>query len=343
MEQTLGKRIVNNRKRLCLTQDQLAEHLGVTAQAVSKWENDQSCPDISMLPKLADIFGISTDELLGMTPPKQEPVHQAEIVTEDNTCSSDSENKWELQYNIGSKGGMGVAIWILLTGGLLLAANLLHWNTGLWDIAWPAGLLVFGLFGLFPKFSFFRLGCGLLGIYCLLRNLNYMPLVIDSGLLLPICLLLFGMSLLVDSIRKRKKPTFTVSRNGKHIFTRDSSEDFQTSYTVDGERFHAATSFGENHHFVQLPRLSGGEASVSFGELSIDLSGCEALSDGCRLQASCSFGDLEILVPRRWRVEHDSKTAFSSVAVDGQPDPDAAQVIYLECSANFGNIQIRYI
>ena len=63
MEQTLGKRIVANRKRIGLTQEQLAEQLGVTAQAVSKWENDQSCPDITILPQLADIFGISTDAL----------------------------------------------------------------------------------------------------------------------------------------------------------------------------------------------------------------------------------------------------------------------------------------
>ena len=66
MEETLGKRIVAHRKRLGLTQDRLAELLGVTAQAVSKWENDQSCPDIATLPRLAEIFGISTDELLGM-------------------------------------------------------------------------------------------------------------------------------------------------------------------------------------------------------------------------------------------------------------------------------------
>ena len=66
MEQTLGKRIMEHRKALGLTQDQLAEKLGVTAQAVSKWENDQSCPDITMLPKLADIFGITTDALLGI-------------------------------------------------------------------------------------------------------------------------------------------------------------------------------------------------------------------------------------------------------------------------------------
>ena len=65
MEETLGKRIVAHRKRLGLTQDQLAEKMGITAQAVSKWENDQSCQDISALPQLADIFGITIDTLLG--------------------------------------------------------------------------------------------------------------------------------------------------------------------------------------------------------------------------------------------------------------------------------------
>ena len=65
MEQSLGKRIAAQRKQLGLTQDQLAEKLGLTAQAISKWENDLSCPDISILPKLADIFGITTDTLLG--------------------------------------------------------------------------------------------------------------------------------------------------------------------------------------------------------------------------------------------------------------------------------------
>ena len=64
MEQTLGKRIMEHRKQLGLTQDQLAEKLGVTAQAVSKWENDQTCPDIASLPKLARILGVSVDELL---------------------------------------------------------------------------------------------------------------------------------------------------------------------------------------------------------------------------------------------------------------------------------------
>lgn len=42
MEETLGKRIAFHRKRLSMTQDALAEQLGVTAQAVSKWENEVS-------------------------------------------------------------------------------------------------------------------------------------------------------------------------------------------------------------------------------------------------------------------------------------------------------------
>ncbi len=62
---TIGKRIAENRKRKNLKQDELAEMLGVSAQAVSKWENDLSCPDISLLPQISEIFGISLDELIG--------------------------------------------------------------------------------------------------------------------------------------------------------------------------------------------------------------------------------------------------------------------------------------
>ena len=76
MEQgTLGKRIAYHRKRLGMTQEQLAQRVGVSAQAVSKWENNLSCPDITILPELASIFGISVDELVreGERPQPPEP------------------------------------------------------------------------------------------------------------------------------------------------------------------------------------------------------------------------------------------------------------------------------
>ena len=62
--ETLGKRISENRKAKNIKQEELAEMLLVSPQAVSKWENNISCPDISLLPKLAEILGVSVDELL---------------------------------------------------------------------------------------------------------------------------------------------------------------------------------------------------------------------------------------------------------------------------------------
>ena len=64
MDMTIGKRIAHFRKEKGLTQEELAQHMGISPQAVSKWENDQTCPDISALPKLARLFGITVDELL---------------------------------------------------------------------------------------------------------------------------------------------------------------------------------------------------------------------------------------------------------------------------------------
>ena len=64
MEKTLGKRIAVLRKERGLKQDALAEKLAISSQAVSKWENDQTCPDISVLPLLAEILGVTVDKLL---------------------------------------------------------------------------------------------------------------------------------------------------------------------------------------------------------------------------------------------------------------------------------------
>ena len=70
--ETLGMRIAALRKAKGYTQEDFSQILGVTAQAVSKWENDLSCPDIMLLPKIAQLFDISVDELLGSTTPKAE-------------------------------------------------------------------------------------------------------------------------------------------------------------------------------------------------------------------------------------------------------------------------------
>lgn len=61
----LNEQIAYFRKQKNMTQEELATRLGVTGQAVSKWESGQCCPDVSLLPTLADIFAVSIDTLMG--------------------------------------------------------------------------------------------------------------------------------------------------------------------------------------------------------------------------------------------------------------------------------------
>jgi transcriptional regulator with XRE-family HTH domain len=71
MNSSLGKKISELRREKGITQEEMAEKLGVSPQAVSKWENDNSCPDIMLLPKIADMLGVTVDELLSDSPKKE--------------------------------------------------------------------------------------------------------------------------------------------------------------------------------------------------------------------------------------------------------------------------------
>jgi transcriptional regulator with XRE-family HTH domain len=97
MANTLGSRIAEYRRAKGITQDQLAEHMGVTSQAVSKWENDLSCPDITLLPRLADYFGVTIDELL-----RGENSHVVQVVPEKERKDF---NKMLLRISVNSSDG----------------------------------------------------------------------------------------------------------------------------------------------------------------------------------------------------------------------------------------------
>lgn len=82
----LGERIYEYRKANHLSQGELADQLDVSRQSISKWENNLSTPDLDRLVKLADIFGISLDELIREgtpvtpTPQKESPLSMRKIV-----------------------------------------------------------------------------------------------------------------------------------------------------------------------------------------------------------------------------------------------------------------------
>lgn len=91
MENNTTKILQNNlillRRNARLTQEQFADQLGLSFQAVSKWENGLSCPDIALLPEIAKIYGISVDQLF--TPLNLEELSQP------GTNLENSETPWE--------------------------------------------------------------------------------------------------------------------------------------------------------------------------------------------------------------------------------------------------------
>ena len=76
-EINIARTIIKKRKEKGLTQDELANYIGVSKAAVSKWEIGQSYPDITLLPQLATFFNISIDELMGYEPQMcKEDIHK---------------------------------------------------------------------------------------------------------------------------------------------------------------------------------------------------------------------------------------------------------------------------
>lgn len=339
-EETLGRRIAARRKTLGLTQDALAERLGVTAQAVSKWENDQSCPDISLLPRLAEIFDVTTDELLGVQRKEEarektgeEPV-PAPAPPEAVPAEVQAPVQ-ERQESPQQTMGIGIALWLLLTGAVLLAPKLLPllFEVPVWSALSMTALLVFGAMGVYPRFSLFRLGCGLTGGYYLYVALFQPAVRLNEELVLPLLLLYFGAGLLVDSIRGRRVPA-------GHL---EMAEIGRNSCDCGENTFDCQTCFNSAHRIIRLPCLQGGSGKVTFGELTIDLHECLTLAEGARVSLECSFGELMLLVPRGWRLDSTNKTAFGVIQELGSPDREADDVLKLDACVRFGELRIKYL
>jgi len=122
---TLGSRINEYRRQRNITQEQLAETMGVTSQAVSKWENDISCPDISILPQLADYFTVSLDRLIRGDEPTRPQVLQGNARKDINTMI--------LRIAVDSLGGDRVRVNLpvpLIIAGLEMGLPLAGMNIG---------------------------------------------------------------------------------------------------------------------------------------------------------------------------------------------------------------------
>lgn len=333
---TIGKRIQTLRKEHGLTQKQLAEQLGVTPQAVSKWETDESCPDISILPALANLLGVSTDALLGAETPQQTeiPVKEAEIVDPEESDEKTAHGDFQFEFHSGKLGGILFGLFLLSAGVLLFLTKQIGWfkqnDIGFWSLLWPTALIFIGLTGLIGRdFSGFSLGMVLLGTICLLNNLSVIR--IDNIWLLIVVglLIIIGISIIISQFIK-KKPHYQKKGSPKYRYS-----------DLDGMIDYEA-AFGDRDVIAEAKHIAGGKIETSFGDFSLDLRGVASFAPDARLDMDISFGDFILYLPKTVRVETDKDGSFSSFEMDGGPAANAPYCLTVHSEVNFGELTIEY-
>ena len=332
----MGKRIMTLRKNRGLTQEQLAEKVGVSSQAVSKWENDVSCPDISLLATLSDVLGVTTDELLGAKP--IEP-HVVVVDAKDRGKGSEGAGKgFTVSYDGGNKKeGVWFAVIVILVGlaFLLSRTNVLPIGAGVsfWGVVWPAVLIGVGVSWFVKDFSPLGLGVGLLGLYYLLFNLGATTHVLSWGIIWPVLVILFGVTILLDKFLPNRHSGW-----GKRLSDRATSEYKDEAGFIDYDG-----SFSEETRKVTAEQFAGADIDVSFGKYTFDMTEITSVRPGANIEVDVSFGALEIWLPRTVQTRTSSDKAFGSIETKGSPDSDAPYTVDLRGDVSFGSLTIRYM
>lgn len=339
MSMTMGKRIAMRRKELGLTQDGLASALGISPQAVSKWENDQTCPDLSILPALAKLLGMTTDALLGVEWETEEAVEDSVASSEGSNVEANTQERLEPNRvpSVGKSGRhrymkireMLFALWIVSAGALmLLGLTVFHHEVGLWTALWTTAILYVGIGVLCTKHLFVGSVLTLGGAYLVVDRMGLLPWGLSWQAVLAILIILLGCSLLFGKMETHKRRGYRVSGS---------------DYRIEDGIFAFTGSFGEEYYTVITPILKGGSLSSYFGEFTVDLTKVEAVSQDCTIEINASFGETKLLVPKRFRVELDGNKSFADLSLDGEPDPDPKGIIYVYCNVSFGEACVRYV
>ncbi|MCL2672098.1 MAG: helix-turn-helix domain-containing protein [Clostridiales bacterium] len=337
-KESMGKRIAALRRNKGLTQEQLAEKLGVSAQAVSKWENDVSCPDISALPLLADFLGVTTDELLGI-----KPIEPHVVVVPSEKKEKDGTNI-NIHINGGKRDGIVFGILLLLVGlaYILVRANVIRGisEPSFWSIVWPFAVLVAGVMWSIHHLSPFSVGVGLLGLYFLLSNfgiLNPERFSLGWNLVWPIIIVLAGLSIILHALKIGKR-----KRCGRGVYVDGNKKSKRDAEYTDGY-IKADISFAEDTRVLADDEtFRGGDIDVSFGTMTLDLTAVRNFADYPVLRVDSSFGSIIVLVPRQVLVMREVTTSFGSCNLSGHPDSAATQKLYIKGDASFGSVDIKY-
>ena len=335
--QTLGKRIAALRKEKGLTQEQLAEKVGVSAQAVSKWENDASCPDITLLPLLGEILGVSVDELLGVKP--IEP-HVIIIDKEEKAPEKDAGSKkfvWE--WHAGRWPTIAFCIGLILICTVFILRSMtplfpdFQNKLNAWGYCWP--LLVFTL-GLILVRGELILGSALLtvGGYEFVRRM-----LIPSGTNLPgvpwyVIVLVIAIVMLIRTIVRSIRPKERYMHRGDRSPVMNVSQD--------NDFLDAELRFGNGTVIYEKEIFTGGKVEMNFGDYAIDLTAVRTFAQNCVLDIEQNFGNLTVILPQHVRAVRSSDMKFASSAAFGEPDANASQELIVKSKVDFGALQIKY-
>ena len=333
-KETMGKRIADLRKQKGMTQEQLAQQLGVTAQAVSKWENDLSCPDISILPQLAEVLGVTTDELLGKVQLRSLSLEDAEKTEKRKHTVNVRLNlqKWEKVVFALLVMGLGIVF-------LLSALHVIELGEGisLWSVLWPFCLTFIGVMLCKSDLSPVSLGIALFGLYMLLYNVGVIPAQyrLTWSMIWPAALILIGLTVLLGYLFPKKKgegegffhvekgdPVFEYAEEGGYVRV-ESAFSTQTKKVTGDEPFR------------------GAKIDMSFGSLTFDLTEAN-IENGATIDADVSFGSMTLRLPAFVGIKSESSAAFGGVNCP-TGDPNAAIRINLKGDVSFGKIEVEYV
>ena len=333
-KETMGKRISELRKNKGMTQEQLAQRVGVTAQAVSKWENDLSCPDISILPQLAEALGVTTDELLGK-------VQLRSLAVEDGENSENRKHTVNVRLNMNKWEKVIFALLIMGLGVvfLLSALRVIELGEGVtfWSVLWPFCLVFMGVMLCKSDLSPVSLGVALFGLYMLLYNVGIIPsqYKLTWSMIWPAALILIGLTVLLGYLfpkRKGEGEGFFHVEKGDPVF--ECSEE--------GGFVNVEAAFSTQVKKVTGDELfRGAKIDMSFGSLTFDLTEAN-IENGATIDADVSFGTMTLRLPAFVGVKSESSAAFGGVDCPAG-DPNASIKINLKGDVSFGKIEVEYV
>ena len=330
-QQSMGKRIMQLRKEKGYTQEQLAEMMGVSAQAVSKWENDVSCPDISILPMLAEKLGVTTDELLGVKP------IEPKVVIVDGQNKKDGDSSFSVSWDGGKstkRDGIWFAVLIIVLGMAFLVQRLGFVSFGIWGIVWPAVIIGLGVSWMIKRFSIFSLAVAGLGLYFLLFNLGATTFMLTWSVIWPGLLVLLGLTILYEAFIPHKHRWCGVNFSG--------NKDKRSQYREENGFVNYECAFSEENRKVAAEDFLGGDIELSFGKSELDLTAIKRVNQNAKLDVDVSFATFDLIVPKTVRIFLKSDKAFGSIQMNGEPNPDAAMALNVDADVNFGTMNIFY-